>query len=103
MAKTYMVTSPVVVVTNPGEGNRQEMYYAGTPLPSFVPADRVKELLAEKHIEVTEAESTPAGGDGVPSKSASKAEWVAYAVSQGVPEAEAEAATRDELVARFTA
>lgn len=43
------------------------------------------------------------GGDATPSpdqlaKSAKKAEWVDYAVSQGADRAEAEAATKDELV-----
>lgn len=36
-----------------------------------------------------------------PAKSASKADWVAYAVSQGAEQAEAEAKTRDELAALF--
>lgn len=47
--------------------------------------------------EQAKAQQTPQ-----PNKSASKPEWVAYAVSQGMPQAEAEAATRDELVQRFT-
>lgn len=37
-----------------------------------------------------------------PAKSASKADWVTYAVAQGVDPAEADAATRDALVERFT-
>lgn len=36
-----------------------------------------------------------------PAKSASKADWVAYAVGQGVSEADANAATRDELAAAY--
>lgn len=36
-----------------------------------------------------------------PAKSASKADWVAYAVSQGATEADANSATRDELAARY--
>lgn len=36
-----------------------------------------------------------------PGRSASKADWKAYAVSQGMPEADAEAATRDELAEKF--
>lgn len=38
---------------------------------------------------------------GPPAKSAAKAEWVAYAVSQGVEQDEAEGLKRDELVALF--
>ncbi|MCM1941776.1 hypothetical protein NC239_26615 [Streptomyces sp. G3] len=36
-----------------------------------------------------------------PAKSASKKDWVAYAVSQGADEAEAESATRDELAEAY--
>lgn len=36
-----------------------------------------------------------------PAKSASKADWVAYAVSQGADQEEAEGKTRDELAALF--
>ncbi|MFE7029453.1 hypothetical protein ACFU9Y_04020 [Streptomyces sp. NPDC057621] len=36
-----------------------------------------------------------------PSKSASKKDWVAYAVSQGADEAEAESKTRDELAEAY--
>jgi hypothetical protein len=36
-----------------------------------------------------------------PSKSASKADWLAYAVSQGADEAEAESMTRDELAKAY--
>ncbi|MFE3452388.1 hypothetical protein ACFXJ8_26040 [Nonomuraea sp. NPDC059194] len=39
--------------------------------------------------------------DSAPRKSASKAAWVAYAVSQGMAEADAEELTRDQLVERF--
>lgn len=37
-----------------------------------------------------------------PARSASKPEWVAYATKQGMDAAEAEAATRDDLAARFS-
>lgn len=36
-----------------------------------------------------------------PAKSASKADWLAYAVQEGMDEDEAEKATRDELAARY--
>lgn len=36
-----------------------------------------------------------------PAKSASTADWKAYAVSQGLDEEEAEKATRDELAAKY--
>jgi hypothetical protein len=45
--------------------------------------------------------STVTVPDGAPAKSASKGDWVAYAVSRGVDRAEAEDSTKDELVERF--
>lgn len=39
--------------------------------------------------------------DPMPRKSASKADWLAYAVEHGVDQAEAEALTRDQLVELF--
>lgn len=39
--------------------------------------------------------------DKAPAKSASKADWVAYAIAQGVDADEAEASTRDALAERF--
>lgn len=36
-----------------------------------------------------------------PAKSASKADWKAYAIQEGMDEAEAEKATRDELAAKY--
>lgn len=37
----------------------------------------------------------------IPSRSASKQEWVAYAMTQGVSEADANEVTKDELIERF--
>lgn len=39
--------------------------------------------------------------DPMPAKSASKVAWAAYAVTQGMDEAAAEAATRDELIDQY--
>jgi hypothetical protein len=36
-----------------------------------------------------------------PARSASKAEWVAYAVAQGAEQDDAEAATKDQLIERY--
>jgi hypothetical protein len=38
----------------------------------------------------------------VPAKSANKDTWVAYAVAQGMPEADAKKANKDDLVKAFT-
>lgn len=45
----------------------------------------------------------PTGEDakGAPAKSATKPEWEEYAVAQGMPREEAEAATKAELIAKF--
>ncbi|KMS72301.1 hypothetical protein ACZ91_64860, partial [Streptomyces regensis] len=37
-----------------------------------------------------------------PARSASKADWVRYAVGSGMPEADAEAMTRDQLAEHYT-
>ncbi len=39
--------------------------------------------------------------DDMPRKSASKADWKAYAIANGMDEAEAETLSRDQLVERF--
>ncbi|WP_282204536.1 hypothetical protein [Kitasatospora fiedleri] len=47
--------------------------------------------------------SGDAGPEGkMPARSASKADWVAYATGAGLDRAEADAMTRDQLVERFT-
>jgi len=45
----------------------------------------------------------PDGPGGVPAKSANKGEWVDYAVSAGADPAEADAATKDDLIAKYGA
>jgi len=52
---------------------------------------------------ITEADD-PGGAvpPSPPAKSASKAEWKTYAVTQGMAEADADALTRDQLVDHFT-
>lgn len=56
-------------------------------------ADAGREGAAE--VAAAEADDAP------PAKSANKPEWVAYAVSQGMDPAEAEAAKKDDLVERY--
>jgi hypothetical protein len=66
-------------------------------------AESVAEIAAAYGITVKEAEVEETEPDEVvrPAKSASKADWKAYAISQGLDEADADAATRDELAARY--
>ena len=62
-------------------------------------AAEVEQAKTEEPVSDTGSDAEPK----LPNKSASKPEWVAYAVAKGVPADEAEAQTRDELIARFTA
>jgi hypothetical protein len=51
-------------------------------------------------VVVDAPDETPDETDA-PAKSANKAEWVDYAVSQGADPSEAESSTKDELVAAY--
>lgn len=53
--------------------------------------ERARQLVRAGHIEPTR----------VPAKSATKAEWVDYAVSQGADREEAEASTKDALIETY--
>lgn len=105
----YVVSAPMALV------DRTDGSTATCLRGSAVPEDAT-----EKHLEhllnlglVVEAEPAPTGLVGradagvpepsakVPAKVASKDEWVTYAVSQGVPQDEAESSTKDQLVERF--
>jgi len=46
-----------------------------------------------------EADATP--DDGTPHRNASKADWQAFAIANGMDEAEAEAASRSELIEKY--
>lgn len=50
---------------------------------------------------VTDGYASAADGGGTPAKSASKADWVAHAVSQGADQGEAEGMTKADLVERY--
>lgn len=53
--------------------------------------ERARQLIRAGHIEPTR----------VPAKSATKAEWVDFAVSQGADRTEAEASTKDALIETY--
>lgn len=57
--------------------------------------------LAEDPASGWRAVATEPPAAEAPAKSATKAEWVAYAVTQGADEAEAEAATKDDLIKTY--
>ena len=73
------------------------------PMPGSDEAEQFAALAADPDSGWRCAEPDPAPESaGPPAKSAAKAEWVAYAVAQGVEQDEAEGLKRDELVALFT-
>lgn len=77
------------------------------PEPGSAEEQRLEELVARGENgwhRVEEAPAEPEPGPVVlerPAKSASKADWKAYAVQEGMDEVEAEKATRDELAAKY--
>lgn len=75
----------------------------GEMLPSDVPADEVAALLRQGRISLVEepAPAPEASEPKRPTKSGSKADWKAYAISRGLGEEEADKATRDDLAALF--
>jgi len=64
-----------------------------------VPEGRLAELVTNPQAWGDTVDETVAAAaeDGPPTKSASKADWKAYAISQGMDDAEAESMTRDDL------
>ncbi|MFF3398248.1 hypothetical protein ACFYW6_07015 [Streptomyces sp. NPDC002659] len=73
-----------------------------SPMPGSEEAEQMAALAEDPESGWRCAEPDPAPEpSGPPAKSATKAEWVAYAVSQGVEQSEAEGLKRDELVALF--
>lgn len=124
----YVLTAPMALVDTNG-GTTVYVYRDGV-LPADATQQAIEHLLAIGFI--TEAEQvgglqtvrrgdgslpddgTPPApdatevddvdGDGpIPPKSATKDVWVAYAVSKGMNPAEADAATKDDLIANYGA
>jgi len=84
----------------------------GGLVPVDVKPDHLEHLLGLGLVEEAEFQGGIAAtvtGDGVtdgevsgrPAQAATKDEWVAYAVAQGVPADEAEATSKADLIARF--
>jgi hypothetical protein len=126
--KRYTTVGPYVTYTTGGlQGPVTIGVLAGTPVPEDVSQEQIDHLLsvgliaedadAEDALVTHEGEqvgqftqrvpNAPAlGGAPVatqrPTGKASKGEWKAYAVSQGMTEADAEGKTRDELAAQYS-
>ena len=95
----HVVTAPLVIVSD-AEG-KQTYLYTGALVPDFVTAERLEQLAADGVIADTAPAAEPDDTEKAPGKSASKATWVEYAVSQGMDATEAEALTRDDLAEKF--
>ncbi len=109
---TYLVTAPYVTV-NVGthDGRKLIGYYNGATLPSDAGEEGIKHLLRMGMIVDLDAATAPdqpgeavddVDGDGpIPAKSAPKDAWVSFAVSQGAAQGDAEASTKDDLIAAY--
>lgn len=71
------------------------------PVPGSEEAAELEQLAADPASGWRAVAEEPAPAAGPPAKSATKGEWVAYAVSQGADEAEAEKTTKDELISAY--
>lgn len=109
---SYKVTAPLVAVApdaksdDLGDSNNGPRYfYEGAVIPDGFNDERCKQLVEEKMLEKVDSKSGDVS-DGVPNRSSSKADWVAYATDEArgddrYTEDEANDATRDELADRF--
>jgi hypothetical protein len=106
--KSYTVKSPSVVAYQ--ANGSQRIQYSGEPFNTDGLRDGEVERLVEIEAivageflpEAPKASAVDAASDdGNPSGNASHEDWVAYAVSQGVDQDEAEALSRNELRDRF--
>lgn len=70
--------------------------YEGAIIP-WLSDEQADHFLAEGLVEESDVE-LGGGEDSPPAKSAAKAEWVDFAVSQGADQEEAEAMTKDDLI-----
>lgn len=109
-SKQLVVKAPLVIIRN-ADGSRQHLY-AGTPVPDEVDTEHRDQLLEEGMLaKVDVADPAPAEepadtGDKVPAKSASKADWVAYATDDArgddrLTKEEADALTKEQLAEKY--
>ena len=94
---TYKVVAPLVLAKDP-EGRVHYVYEGGEF--SWLSDEQAEHFLSEGLVvEVDDEPAAPHGeAEGKPLRAANKAEWVAYAVSQGAVEAEAEELNKQELI-----
>ena len=89
----YVVTAPLIQARK-GDGSFVHIYEGGN-LPDDQDPHQLEQLLAGNMVAEQEGDSDK------PAASAAKAKWKAYAVAQGMDEAEADSMTRDELADHF--
>lgn len=68
------------------------------PVPGSLEAEHYAALAADPASGWNAVAEEPPAPAGPPAKSAAKAEWIAWAVAQGADQADAEKATKDELI-----
>ncbi len=118
---SYKVTADYVTARTTDRDGKPVVlgFYRGAVLPDDVTQETIDHLLdvslivdesAAEHVSaLTTDDELEAilddsdGPGGHPAKSAAKADWVAYAVSQGSDEATADGKTKDELIAEYGA
>jgi hypothetical protein len=82
-------------------GGQLRPLYKDGAVPEGADQEHVK-LLVDRGLLVEKSDDADSDTDtDVPAKSANKDVWVDYAVSQGADRAEAEAATKDDLIASY--
>lgn len=106
---SYKVTAPLVIVPNadPDQGG-DGYFYAKAVIPDGYNDERCKQLVKDGMLEKVKADkgSSSDAGDKDPTRSSSKADWVAYATDdargdQKLSTEDAEALNRDELAEKF--
>jgi hypothetical protein len=90
---SYLVTAPLVLARDK-EGKVHERYQDA--VIDWLDDDQ-KQHLVETGL-VDDLGETAAPGDGPPAQTALKADWVAFAVSQGADPEGAEGSTKQELI-----
>lgn len=103
MTTNYRITAPVSGYTGTVAGVTLANGTAETASKTAIAYFRRHGYTVEAVEEAPAVEATEDDdqGPGRPVKSATKADWKAYAIAQGVSEEDAEAATRDQLAERY--
>lgn len=97
MSKAYKVTGPLA--TPYLEDGARIYIYEGGILPDGLREGEVERLVDLGLVEETDV--APEDEAGPPAKSASKADWEAYARSQGASDDDLEGQTKDDLIASY--